>query len=563
MTNAQASGYREAAARAPASEEAPLPMAKQGPVPIAEASRTAGRRARAVMVLGTTSGAGKSLITTALCRWYRRQGLDVAPFKAQNMSNNARVVDGGEIGTAQYLQALAARTRPGVAMNPLLLKPERDTRSQVVLNGRYDPALTALPWRERSARVWPRVRESLMTLLDRHEVVVIEGAGSPAEINLADSDFVNGRTASAADARCLLVADIDRGGAFAHLYGTHCLVDDETRSRIDGFVLNRFRGDPGLLAPGPAMLEQLTGVPTVGWLPYWSDHGLPEEDGPLDARFDDFGGSDGRLRVGIIAWPRISNLDEFEPLRRLDGVRAGWVRDPASIDHLDWLILPGSKHTSGDLHWLRERGFEPAIARHLRAGKPVLAICGGLQMLGKSLVDPHGVDGSDGGIDGGSNGGSNDGGDDGLGALPLATAFAATKTVRAATARFADLTGPWQALSGLAVDGYEIHHGQTRIIDPGPTEGASAACRGVLVADGRPGDGTDNATAAGSADTTIIGWQRGAILALYLHGLFENRQVMQALFGTPGRSLDEAFERLADGIDEHLDRAALLRLIGR
>ena len=548
-------------------------------------ARPTGRQdlARAVMVLGTTSGAGKSLITTALCRWYQRQGLAVAPFKAQNMSNNARVVDGGEIGTAQYCQALAARVRPEVAMNPLLLKPERDTRSQVVLDGRFDAELSALPWRERSRRVWPRVRQTLQALRARHEVLVIEGAGSPAEINLADSDFVNGRTASAADARCLLVADIDRGGAFAHLYGTHRLVDDETRSRIDGFVLNRFRGDPALLAPGPAMLEQLTGVPTLGWLPYWPDHGLPEEDGPLGARFDRFEGAGGNgnvegngdlegagdagdidgpgatapgpraLRIGIVAWPRISNLDEFGPLRRLPGVETGWLRDPAMVARADWLILPGSKHTSGDLAWLRRRGLDDAIRAHVAAGKPLLAICGGLQMLGASLVDPHGVDGSD----------------QGLGILPLATRFAATKTVHATRARFAEAMpaagsgnsgnsgsssssggpgNPWQALAGLVVDGYEIHHGDTATIAPGP-----AACRPALH---RPGTGA-------GAGPAVIGWQQGAVLAIYLHGLFENAAVMNALFRTPGPSLDEAFDRLADGIDRHLPRAALMALIGR
>lgn len=492
-------------------------------------------RAKAVMVLGTTSGAGKSLVTTALCRWYRRQGLAVAPFKAQNMSNNARVVDGGEIGSAQYYQALAAGVRPEVAMNPLLLKPERDTHSQVILNGRFDAALTALAWRERSQRVWPEIRETLSGLARRHELLVIEGAGSPAEINLADSDFVNGRTASAADARCLLVADIDRGGAFAHLYGTHALVDAETRARIDGFLLNRFRGDPALLAPGPAMLEQLTGVPTLGCLPMWPDHGLPEEDGIHGGRFDDFRSPDGDgatrpLRIGIIAWPRISNLDEFEPLRHLDAVALGWLSQPRAVAEADWLILPGSKHTSGDLAWLRARGLDQAIADHVRAGKPLLAICGGLQMLGRELLDHHGVDGAGPGLD----------------LLPLETRFEAAKTVRASRARFDTLTGPWQALSGLQVDGYEIHHGETRIAaGPAPTD-----CRAVL------------ATTAGG-HPHAIGWQRGNILAIYLHGLFEQAAVVRRLFAADAPSLEAAFERLADGIDQHIGRPALMALAGR
>src|SRR6478672_5062894 len=240
--------------------------------------------ARCVMVLGTTSGAGKSWLTTALCRWYARQGLKVAPFKAQNMSNNARVVAGGEIGSAQYFQALAARAQPEVRMNPLLLKPEADTRSQVVLMGQFNAELTALPWRGRSEKVWPQIAAALDALRAENDVVVIEGAGSPAEINLHASDIVNMRVARHAQARCLLVTDIDRGGAFAHLYGTWALLDEADRRLIQGFVLNKFRGDAALLAPGPQMLQDLTGVPTVATLPMWWRHGLPEEDGVFDDR---------------------------------------------------------------------------------------------------------------------------------------------------------------------------------------------------------------------------------------------------------------------------------------
>ncbi|HVV51642.1 MAG TPA: cobyric acid synthase, partial [Polyangia bacterium] len=276
------------------------------------------------MVLGATSGAGKSWLATALCRWYARRGLRVAPFKAQNMSNNARVVpapDGaaGEIGSAQYFQALAARVPPDARMNPVLLKPETDTRSQVVVLGRVRPELGALPWRERSARLWPQAREALRSLAREHELLVIEGAGSPAEINLADADYVNMRTAREAGAACLLVADIDRGGAFAHLYGTHQLLAPDDRALVRGFVLNRFRGDAGLLAPGPEELQRLTGVPTLAVLPMWREHGLPEEDGwfedaaeapPAD------GGAGPALRVAVVAFPRISNLDELQPLAR-------------------------------------------------------------------------------------------------------------------------------------------------------------------------------------------------------------------------------------------------------
>jgi cobyric acid synthase CobQ len=330
-------------------------------------------RGKAVMVLGTTSGAGKSWLATALCRWYARQGLRVAPFKAQNMSNNARVVPGlnggaGEIGSAQYFQALAARRVPEVRMNPVLLKPEADTQSQVVVLGEVDAALSAMPWRERSALLKPRARAALLELLGENDVVVIEGAGSPAEINLAPSDYVNLGTARDAHAACLLVTDIDRGGAFAHLYGTHQLMPDDVRAQVKGFVLNRFRGDAGLLAPGPEQLEQLTGVPTIATLPLWRGHGLPEEDGVFDSAATGEG-----LHIAVVAYPRLSNLDEFQPLRQLPGVRLSWAREPRDLAGADWIVLPGSKSTAADLAWLRAQRLDLAINAH--RGR-VLGICG-------------------------------------------------------------------------------------------------------------------------------------------------------------------------------------------
>nr|WP_286197270.1 cobyric acid synthase [Variovorax boronicumulans] len=482
--------------------------------------------ARCVMVLGTTSGAGKSWLATALCRWYARQGLKVAPFKAQNMSNNARVVEGGEIGSAQYFQALAANAVPEVRMNPLLLKPERDTHSQVVLLGRVDAELTGMPWRGRSAKVWPQVAQALDALRAENDVVVIEGAGSPAEINLADSDIVNMRVAEHAGARCLLVTDIDRGGAFAHLYGTWALLPPAQRALIHGFVLNKFRGDAALLAPAPQMLEQMTGVPTVATLPMWWQHGLPEEDGV----FDDRSTAAGQVRrtVAVIAYPRISNLDEFQPLKNVVGLRLVWVRSPAQLAGLsvatDWIVLPGSKHTSSDLTWLRAQGLDAAIAAHAGAGGAVLGICGGLQMLGEALVDPHGIDGNA----------------PGLGLLPLVTQFAPDKTVRATRTRFGTVQGPWQALSGLAVQGYEIHHGQT-------------AAHAAMARDG------DLATAVLPGG---LGWQGGqGVLGLYLHGLFEDPGVMQALFGAAGKTLDEVFDGLADFLDVHTGGAVLHQLM--
>jgi adenosylcobyric acid synthase len=475
------------------------------------------------MVLGTSSGAGKSWLTAALCRRYAQRGWKVAPFKAQNMSNNARVVPAaggrfGEIGSAQYHQALAARTPPTVLMNPVLLKPEADTRSQVVLLGEVDSELGATPWRERSAKVWPRAAEALDALRAQYDVVVIEGAGSPAEINLKDSDYVNMRTAMHAQARCLLVADIDRGGAFAHLYGTWALLPEDERALIRGFVLNKFRGDEALLAPGPRMLQDLTGVPVVATIPFVPLHGLPEEDGV----FDDGMHARGPVRrtIAVVVYPRISNLDEFEPLKHVDGVRLVWARTPADCAGADWIVLPGSKHTSSDLAWLREQRLDETIARHAAAGGAVLGVCGGLQMLGEALVDPHGIDGNA----------------PGLGLLPIVSVFEPAKTVKRTQARFGELAAPWQALSRVAVDGYEIHHGQTAW-HPAMPPGREAM----------PG----------------LAWQNaeGNVLGVYLHGMFEDARAMRALFGGQAPDLDATFDRLAALVDERFDAAFLDALV--
>jgi adenosylcobyric acid synthase len=512
------------------------------------------------MVLGTTSGAGKSWLATALCRYYARQGLKVAPFKAQNMSNNARVVDQGEIGSAQYFQALAANALPDVRMNPLLLKPEKDTHSQVVLMGQVNAELTRMDWRGRSAAVWPVIAQALDALIAENDVVVIEGAGSPAEINLKSSDIVNMRVALHANAACLLVTDIDRGGAFAHLYGTWAMLDGAEQKLIKGFVLNKFRGDAGLLAPGPQMLQRLTGVPTLATLPMWRGHGLPEEDGidmaptlvasrtalppkgtaaPVARQsrshgpcLKGWGKCDSSYHapstIAILAYPRISNLDEFQPLKNIAGVHLLWVRSPAQLYGLspgDWIILPGSKHTSGDLAWLRTQGLDAAIAGHAARGGCVLGICGGLQMLGEALIDLHGIDGNG----------------PGLGLLGLVTVFEQHKTVRHAQSRFGELCGAWAALSGVPLQGYEIHHGRTAA--RADMTGSNGAAKPVMAAD--------------------LAWQnpRGNVLGVYLHGMFEDPRVMAALFGTSVASLDSVFDGLADYIEKHFDAGVLDSLI--
>jgi adenosylcobyric acid synthase len=524
--------------------------------------------AKCIMVLGTTSGAGKSWLTTALCRYYARQGLKVAPFKAQNMSNNARVVASdngqGEIGSAQYFQALAANAVPDVRMNPLLLKPERDTHSQVVLMGQVSEDLSAMPWRGRSLKVWPQIAAALDALRAENDVVVIEGAGSPAEINLSSSDIVNMRVAKHCAAACLLVTDIDRGGAFAHLYGTWALLPEDERALIQGFVLNRFRGDATLLAPAPQMLQDLTGIPTVATLPMWWQHGLPEEDGVFDDRSVAKGAV--TMTVAVVAYPRISNLDEFQPLKNIPGVRLQWVRSPSELAGLqpkDWIILPGSKHTSGDLAWLRSQGLDAAIARHAEQGGAVLGVCGGLQMLGEALIDPHGIDGNA----------------PGLGLLPLVTVFDQDKTVRHTHTSFAadwhshaaggqagdlmvpnahksapspaprslgaGMPSPWSALAGVPVAGYEIHHGQTQ--QHVAMAAAGDVARAVLP------DG--------------LGWcnAQGNVLGLYLHGMLEDAAVLQALFGAQlggdVPTLETVFDGLADYIAKHFSEGVLQDLL--
>jgi adenosylcobyric acid synthase len=489
------------------------------------------RCARSVMVWGTTSGAGKSWLATALCRVAARRGIDAVPFKAQNMSNNARVVpapDGGfgEIGSAQYFQALAARVQPGIDMNPVLLKPERDTASQVVLHGRVDAALSRMGWRERSDQLAVAARESFERLASARELIVIEGAGSPAEINLANQDYVNlgaARWARAAGGvQSVLVTDIDRGGAFAHLYGTWAMLPEDLRGTLVGFVLNRFRGDASLLAPGPQQLQQLTGVPTIGVLPMRRDHGLPEEDGVFDDRGSVAG--DVVLRVAVVAAPRISNLDEFQPLKRVPGLRLNWARTPSELDGADWIVLPGSKQVSADLAWLRTQGLDAAIQRHAHAGRAVLGICGGLQMLGQSLSDPQGADGE------------RYDHREGLGLLPLATHYASAKRVVPGRMRFGDLTGTWSALAGIEADGYEIRNGVSHA--------------------------SPDAVALRDAQGEAIGWQRGPVLGVYAHGLFESPAVVHALFGTQVPSLDDAFETIADMVEAHIDPIALNQLLG-
>jgi adenosylcobyric acid synthase len=396
-------------------------------------------------------------------------------------------------------------------MNPVLVKPEGMTRSQVVVCGRPDPTISALPWPERAPFLWPAVVQSLQALMGEYEVLVMEGAGSPAEINLVEIDLTNSRAATEADASVIVVADIDRGGAFAHLYGTWTLVGDEARRRIRGFVLNKFRGDASLLAPAPERLTAMTGVPVIGVVP-WFDHDLPDEDGAATPTGD----SDDMTIVAVIRYPFASNLDEFKMLEQVALVR--WARTPADLDAAELLVLPGSKHVAQDLAWLRSTGLDRALLARARQGTRVLGVCGGLQMLGQRLLDPHGVDGAG----------------DGLGLLPLETTFQRDKLTRRATVQFAPtLDRPWSALSGRRFEGYEIRHGRTR---------ASASVQ-VAIPD--------------------IGWVDGCVLGVTIHGLLEDHDVLHALFGKKPRiSIDAALDRLTDVVMANLDAPFIEGLVG-
>lgn len=462
---------------------------------------------RPLMVLGCTSDAGKSLLVTALCRWFHRQGVDVAPFKGQNMSNNARVVDGGEIGVAQWLQAAAAGVAPDARMNPVLLKPEADTRSQVIVNGVARRDLTEMPWRQRGPSLWPAMTAAFDSLRADHELLVMEGAGSPAEINLPD--LVNNRMLEHADAGALLICDIDRGGSFAHLYGTWALVPESTRRRLAGFVLNKFRGDPALLEPGPARLRELTGTPVAGMLPMLQ-HGLPDEEGGSVRATP----GEPAASVAVVRYPYASNLDELHALAHVAHVR--FATGPADLAGIDVIILPGSKHVAADLAWLRERGFDEALHRSVATGQRVLGVCGGAMLLGRTIIDTDGIEGSA----------------TGLGLLDVDTVMHPAKLTSPTTVRLHDLPPAWAALNGLTVTGYEIRNGRL-------TSGG-----------------------AGAADDQLRVVSDGTVLATTVHGVLEDHDVLVALFGRrPAAGLEATFDSLADAVDEHLDTDLLHRMV--
>jgi adenosylcobyric acid synthase len=447
-------------------------------------------RTPALMILGTASHTGKSIITAGLGRIFSDEGRRVAPFKAQNMSlNSAATPDGFEIGRAQALQAEACRVTPRMEMNPVLIKPSSETGAQIVLQGRVWGQVTAADYfKNRTAALFPAVLESYRRLAADHDLILLEGAGSPAEINLRTYDIVNMRMAHAAEADCVLVGDIDRGGVFASLFGTVELLSAEDRARIRGFIINKFRGDEALLTSGVAMMEQRLGIPCVGVVHFLRDLGLEEEDGVAmedrrTAASAWSGPRDGRLRVGVVALPHMANFTDFDALGMEPAVSLAFLAHPAEMVLADVLILPGTKQTVDDLNWLLTQGFAAALAAH--AG-PLIGICGGFQMLGLSIEDPKGVE----------NGGASRS-TVGLGLLPVRTVMEAEKTVRRATGRVEGWEAP-------AFAGYEIHMGET-VYEPGSRPFSRIV---------REGD------AAELADGAYEG--SGRVWGSYLHGLFDD-----------------------------------------
>jgi adenosylcobyric acid synthase len=492
--------------------------------------------AKAIMVQGTMSNAGKSLVTAGLCRIFKQDGYKVAPFKSQNMALNSYITrEGFEMGRAQVMQAEAAGVEPSVAMNPILLKPTDDMRSQVIVNGEVVGTMSATDYFAYKQSLIPNIQKAYQSLADAHDIIVIEGAGSPAEINLKADDIVNMGIARLAKAPVLLVGDIDRGGVFASLYGTVKLLEPEEQDYIKAIVINKFRGNVDLLTPGLAMLEELVHIPTAGVVPYL--HLDLDDEDSLSPRLVSHA-PPALLDIAVIHLPRISNFTDFNPLSRYDGVTVRYVKTVAELGTPDLILLPGSKNTMADLHWMRRNGLEASILKLHDDGVPIIGICGGYQMLGREIFDPYSAE----------HGGTMRG----MGLLPVETVFEQEKTRSRVEGTVQDISGFFTPLSGTTFSGYEIHMGKTQV-HANPFSAISGG--------GMPHDGSAS----------------GAVFGSYVHGIFDSGtlapRLIQLLLEQRGQTLDpsgqiplvdyknQQYDKLAQGLRGSLDMKLIYRIL--
>ena len=451
--------------------------------------------AKAIMIQGTMSNAGKSLLAAGLCRIFRQDGYSVAPFKSQNMALNSFITEEGlEMGRAQVMQAEAAGIRPSVKMNPILLKPTNDVGSQVIVNGEVLGTMSARDYFKYKKKLVPDIMKAYQELSDEYDIIVIEGAGSPAEINLKNDDIVNMGMAKMAKAPVLLVGDIDRGGVFAQLIGTVDLLEPSERDMVKGLIINKFRGDKTILDPGVKMLEERSHIPVVGVAPYMNIQ--VEDEDSLTERFDRKQPA-GLIDIAVIRVPRISNFTDFNPFESVEGVSLRYVQHVSELKNPDMIILPGTKNTMEDLLWMRENGLEAAVLKAAAAGCIVFGICGGYQMLGDTLSDPYHVEAG--------------GKIRGMGLLPMDTVFASQKTRTRVTGQFLPMTGIFAALSGVSLEGYEIHMGESV-----RKEGILPATK-LMVAGNQP----EEKKTEGAFHENVCG--------TYVHGVFDKEEVVETL----------------------------------
>jgi adenosylcobyric acid synthase len=531
-------GYQAKGERLKTKEEQPLPLS---PSPIAASPDAV--NSRSVMICGTASDVGKSVLTAGICRTLKNRGIRVAPFKSQNMSLNSAVTpEGGEIGRAQAVQAQACGVAPHTDMNPILLKPSSDTGSQVIVQGKAVGNMSVVEYNAYKPQAFARVRESFDRLRAAHDVVVIEGAGSIAEINLKAHDIANLRVAEMADCSAILVADIDRGGVFAQIIGTLELLEPQERARIKGVIINKFRGDPSLLKSGIDFVEGRTGIPVLGVVPWFTGFVIPDEDSVALQRKTQGGGpaaGGDAIRIGVVKLPRISNFTDFDALEAEPDVELSYVETPRQLAGLDFLILPGSKATASDLYHLMERGFFPAI----QAFRGTIAgICGGYQMLGHSVKDPQKVE-------------SPIREAEGLGLLDVETSLLAVKETHMATARPA-AGGELVAPDTGELQGYEIHMGETVV---------GQGSRPFAVITSRSGQVVEVTDGAVSRD--------GRVFGTYLHGLFDNDQFRGSLLNRIRREkgmkerarvvpFKDPYDMLSQHLERHLDMERILAICG-